>query len=61
MDDEGRRVRREDVTQVITEAITQFHAHNASATGPDALADAIMGALEERGYEVISREATDRG
>ena len=61
MDDEGRRVRREDVTQLITEVLTEYNRADAAATGPDAAADAIVGAFEERGYMVVSTESTDRG
>ena len=61
MDESGRHVRREDVTQLIAELLGDLSAGDPAAIGPDAVADAIVGALEERGYAIVSTESTDRG
>ncbi len=59
MTDEARRARRDDVTQIITSVLDEYNRADAVTTGPDAVADAIVAALEEHGLEIVWRDAGD--
>ncbi len=54
-----RHARRDDVTQVIAEAIDAFNRADPAARGPDSVADAVLAALEEHGLEIVWREPSD--
>ncbi len=54
--EEPRRVRRDDVTQVITSVLEEYNRADAVVAGPDAVADAVMAAIEEHGFEVVARD-----
>ncbi len=61
MADDAIRARRDDVTQIITEALDAYNRADEAAGGPDSVADAIVAALEERGLEIVWREPRERG
>ena len=58
--DDARHARRDDVTQVITSVLDDYRRADAATVGPDAVADAIVAALEEHGFDVVWREPRDR-
>ncbi len=61
MADDATRARRDDVTQIITEALDAYNRADAATGGPDSLADAIVAALDEHGLEIVWREPRERG
>ena len=58
--DDARHARRDDVTQVITSVLDDYRRAHAATVGPDAVADAIVAALEEHGFDVVWREPRAR-
>ena len=60
MTDDPRRARRDDVTQIITSVLDEYNRADAVTGGPDAVADAVVAALEENGLEIVWREPRER-
>ena len=54
--EERRRVRRDDVTQIITSVLEEYNRADAVTAGPDAVADAVLAAIEEHGLEIVARD-----
>ena len=60
MPEDARRARRDDVKQIVTSVLDDYNRADAVTVGPDAVADAVLEALESNGLEVMWREAPDR-
>ena len=60
MPEEAGRARRDDVKQIVTSVLNDYNRADAVTVGPDAVADAVLEALESNGLEVMWREAPDR-